>query len=135
MTRIRCLWPLALLAALTVLCLWGCGMGHDRPALGSQVYTVTMAQPGAVYTTAQPATVYVAQPARVLYHQPAPVYVRQPAPVVTPVRMVMPPVSRRYHCIPGTTRSCEGPTYCGYGGIQYCNGDGMSWGPCIESRY
>ncbi len=85
---------------------------------------VTQSQPVVV---SQPQPVYVTQP-RVVVHRP--VVYTQPAPVQRPVRVYVGgsyPVYR--HCSPGATRHCE--AYCG-GGIQTCNPDGMSWGPCIE---
>jgi hypothetical protein len=35
-------------------------------------------------------------------------------------------------CVPGAMRYCDTPMYCSWG-IQYCNEDGLSWGPCDES--
>ena len=101
------------------------------------------------YQTVQTQSYVVQQPQQVVYTRPvvvqrpvsvvyrtAPIVYTSPSRVMTPVRVSVP--SQVYYrnvgsqCVPGTSRQCY--AYCGYG-VQYCSGDGMSWGTCIEGGY
>ncbi len=135
-------WKLALVAVVGSCLLWGCYSRTGYVVQATQPVVVTQ-PPRIVYT--QPAPVVIRQPTPVYVRQPTvyvrrpTVYVRQPAPVRTPVRIRLAPVQvsavnswPQRHCVPGASRPCEGATYCGYGGVQYCNNDGMSWTQCME---
>jgi hypothetical protein len=145
MTRIRpILATIAVIALAAASTLWGCSARYRVQTYQPGTYIVTQPQPVVV---AQPQPVVVTQPAPVVVQRPPTVYVTQPriyirpqTPVMTPARVYMTPIQYNpvsswsgYQCVPGTSRSCGG-TYCGSGGSQYCNADGMSWGPCIEDR-
>lgn len=142
--NVRSIWSAAAVALVASSCLfWGCYsrtgyvVQRVQPVVATQPQRVVYTQPAPIVVRQPTPVVYVRQPT-VYVRQPT-VYVRQPAPVRTPVRIRLAPVLvsgvnswPQRHCVPGASRPCEGATYCGYGGVQYCNNDGMSWTQCME---
>ena len=139
MTSNRSRTALFVVLALTASALFaGCIVRPNQTAHTLQPQPVVYTQPVVVHRPApvvvQPAPVVVRRPAPVVYRV-APVVVHRPSPVLNPVRINLVSNFVGQHCVPGAQRHCEHGSYCHSSSVQYCNPDGMSWTPCLETRY